>query len=108
LSGRGRYGRRDENRSFRHTFSPEGLWPFSYRPFRLWGREGDDNCGCREEKGAKRRAKKGTLRFMEKRKLALKHLPVDLVGYDVDLIPEKASVQCRRFDPATGKKFTFC
>jgi hypothetical protein len=34
-----------------------------------------------------------------------KHIPVDLVGYDVDLIPEKASVQCRRFDPATGKAF---
>jgi hypothetical protein len=34
-------------------------------------------------------------------------IPVDLVGYDVDLIPEKASVQCRRFDPATGNVLLF-
>jgi hypothetical protein len=34
-------------------------------------------------------------------------IPVDLVGYDVDLIPAKASVQCRRFDPATGNVLLF-
>jgi hypothetical protein len=59
--------RRGKSGSFRFTFCPEVLHPLSYRAFELWGRKRDDSRCCREEEGAKRRAKWVGLTFMQKK-----------------------------------------